>query len=1012
MEECRWVEMRGYLRGVAREGDLDRLFLTSSAGEFSALMPKDDRNTSIVGAVVRVRGVCAATANERRQLTGIQLWVPSLASVQIEESPPETPFAIPLRSISSLREFDGVRSVNRRVKIKGTVLHHEPGRFLYVQEGKDGLLVLSRDVTPLQLGDQIEVIGFPGRENTRIVLREAIYRVSGNGPEPEPVMIPKSSKVQPELDGRLVRIQATLLETVGEMGASTLLLQGDDSVFRAHINLPALALDPHQIQPGSFVELKGVYVAVMDEYRQPRDFKLQLRAPTDILLLQAPPWWTASRAMLVIILLTAGGIFAGGGILILRKQVRRQTGLIRSQYDRERTIQDSYRSIVDNASDMIATLDLDGEVLSINPAGERLTGITAANLIGHNFRELLQNANSHEALSFRQLNEDEVRQGTYRMTRPDGTWIWVQTRMRLMRQNEDIATILCIGHDITEQKQIEEELKRARDAAEANTRAKSAFLANMSHEIRTPMNGVIGMSNLLLDTSLSSEQHGFVETIRHSADALLVVLNDILDLSKIEAGKMEIEESDFDLRETVDSTVELLAATAAKRELELVSLLPVSACVKLRGDSGRLRQVLLNLLGNAIKFTEEGEVSLEVKPISESDDAVKLRFEVRDSGIGIAPKEIQNLFKPFSQTDTSMSRRYGGTGLGLAISREIVSLMGGEIDVSSRVGEGSLFWFEVTLRKQPNTSKEAGAAAGVGERETRMLVMSARSNVRRMLEEYLHACGAQAVFVQTAAEIQAHLKQDGSKFDAVLLDFRTAAELDQSPPGMFGLSPDAWQKPIVLLAPLTKLSGASCFRDDPRLLPLAKPVRLSDLREVLNRLHPPEPAPGIDLAGSTPPGTGLNAAAPSSPPEAAQIPIHVLVAEDNPVNQKVVGLQLKKLGHSSDFASNGVEALKALERADYDLVLMDCQMPEMDGYEATRLIRLSKLLRGMPVIAVTAHAMQGDRETCLSSGMDDYVSKPIRLDELQAALQRMEPKVLDFRKVRDTRKAESHTVSP
>lgn len=1006
-EEGRWVEMRGYLRGVAREHELDRLFLTTSAGEFSALIPNDVDSSSMIGAVVRVRGICAATANERRQLTGIQLWVPGLNSVQIEESPPETPFAVPLRSISSLREFDGVRMVNRRVKIKGTVLHHEPGRFLYVQEEKDGLLVLSRDITPLQLGDKIEVAGFPGRENTRMVLREAAYRVIGNGHEPSSVMIPRSSRVQPELDGRLVRIQATLLETVGEAGSSTLLLQGDDSVFRAHINLPVLALNPRQIEPGSYVELKGVYVAVMDEYQQPRDFKLQLRTPADIRLIQAPNWWTTDRAMLVIFVLTVVGIFSGGGIFILRRQVRRQTDTIRSQFERERAIQDTYRGIVDNASDMIATLGPDGEVLSMNPAGERLTGISSSLLIGKNFRELLQNANSHDVLSFRQLQPDEVRQGTYRMTRPDGSWIWVQTRMRLMRQNEETGTILCIGHDITEQKHIEEELKRARDAAEANTRAKSAFLANMSHEIRTPMNGVIGMGNLLLDTPLSNEQHGFVETIRHSADALLVVLNDILDLSKIEAGKMEIEESDFDLRETIENTIELLAATAAKRELELVSFLPTSICRTLRGDSGRLRQVLLNLLGNAIKFTDKGEVSLEVLQIAESADWVELRFEIRDSGIGIAPKELQNLFKPFSQTDTSMARRYGGTGLGLAISREIISLMGGRIDVSSSVGEGSLFWFEVRLCKPSKPVIGSGQTAKPMLPQGRLLALSSQHRIRTVLEDHLSSCGISLEFADQNEDLSERIGT-GSQFDAVILDFRASADLDQMVEHQLKTIPDNWQKPIILLAPLTKLTGATKVAGDPRLIPLSKPIRLSELHDVIRRIAGTPPtataAPSLESAR-------LSSSIASTPGD-TMTPIHVLVAEDNPVNQKVVGLQLKKLGHSSQFAANGIEALQSLEHGNFDLVLMDCQMPEMDGYEATRLIRLSKQLRGLPVIAVTAHAMQGDRETCLSSGMDDYVSKPIRLDELQAALLRMEPKVIEFRKARSAERTEANTISP
>jgi PAS domain S-box-containing protein len=508
-----------------------------------------------------------------------------------------------------------------------------------------------------------------------------------------------------------------------------------------------------------------------------------------------------------------------------------------------------YRDLIESAHDIIYTHDLKGNYTSINPASEKITGYSVDEALQMNYAdtippEFLEITRSHYE---RKLLKNVRSTYELEIIAKDGRRVPLEVNSQVRYRNGKVDCVQGIARDITERRRMEAELKRAHDVAIQSARLKSEFLANMSHEIRTPMNAVIGMTGLLLDTQLTDDQRDFAETIRTSGDALLTIINDILDFSKIEAGKLQFETLDFDLNHAVEGTVELLSESARNKTLALSSFINRDVPGDLRGDPGRLRQVLINLVNNAIKFTERGEVIVRVEKESETSSNVFLRFSVSDTGIGISENLQSSLFQPFIQADGSTTRKYGGTGLGLAISKQLVDRMGGKLGVTSTLGKGSTFSFTANFEKQ--------------------IVNATRTE----------------------------------------------------------------DKPVVVV---NSVPAITAERMGPQRL--------------------------------------------------------ILIAEDNMINQKVADRQLQKLGYRADAVANGREAVDALSRIPYDLILMDCQMPEMDGYEATAEIRRREGgVRHTPIVAMTANALEGDREKCIAAGMDDYISKPVKTEDLARMLDRI-----------------------
>ncbi len=644
------------------------------------------------------------------------------------------------------------------------------------------------------------------------------------------------------------------------------------------------------------------------------------------------------------------------------------------------------RTVIDNIPDSIFVKDSEGRYLLANKAfaklhefesPEQLLGKTAFDLFPKERASALHSADLEVMKATRPVIE-----GERSLVDAQGNMVWIQmTKVLLRNQKNEISGIVGVNRDITLRKLAEVGLYQAKEAAEAANRAKSEFLANMSHEIRTPMNGIIGMTELALQTSLTDEQRDFLTMVKTSADSLLTVINDVLDFSKIEAGKLEIDRTAFDLRENLEETIRSFSVRAGQKELELVSDIRSNVPQAVLGDPVRLRQVIVNLLGNAIKFTDQGEVVLQVDGKTMEGDTVELHFAIRDTGIGV-PKEKQELiFESFAQADTSSKRKYGGTGLGLTISSRLVTMMGGKIWVESEAGQGSTFHFTMRCESLPKMPEKIEGNASLNLVGIPVLVVDDNPTNRRILERTLCQWGMKPTLVASGWAALAELrraKEIGQVPPLVLLDaqmphldgFSTAAKIKQDK-GIASLT-------IMMLTSGGQRGDADKCKEVGISAYLTKPVRQEELRQAIQQVL------GLKQKREN----ESNLITRHSIRKTAAI-LRVLLAEDNAINRELAIRLLTKRGHAVEVATNGKLALDMLEGGYFDVILMDVQMPVVDGFEATAAIRSKEKFTGkhIPIIAMTAHAMKGDRERCLAAGMDEYISKPINAIELMEILE-------------------------
>ncbi|HEY5810825.1 MAG TPA: response regulator [Povalibacter sp.] len=982
-QDSQWVEIEGNARHAGLENGEPGFRVTTAAGTVQVTLLEDTTPESLKkyeNARVRVRGVLATLFTESGQLAGLRVFVQSREYLQILRTGPADLFALPLQNVSDLLRFSRDAKQTTLTHVRGVVTLRQPGR-ITVQDDTGGTQVQG-DLGNVGLTDVVDVVGYARPSDRGPVLSDAAVRSSGQHRD----ILPQSATIDSVMSGavsnKLVRIEGTLLSHVANDEQNVFVLRAGQRTFTAELARNEIM---GEWRPGSVVALTGICLV---ERGRPMDgvvssipisFNLMLRSSADLQIVQQASWWTVQRALPVLGALALSVALAIMWVIMLRRRVNSQTLALRKQGR-------FLRQIIDTSPSFIFARDRAGRYTLVNNATAAAHSRRENEMIGRTDEEL---GTSH-LLAGEQYSDDaavmESKQEKILTEEPhhtaSGKVRWLEGTKRPIVEDDGSANyVLVVANDITERKVAEQELERARETAEAANAAKSEFLANMSHEIRTPLNGIIGMSELCLDTDVSAEQREYLETVKLSGDALLTVINDILDFSKIEAGKIDLDPVDFSLRETIEAALKTVAIRAHEKKLELLCDIAPDVPELVIGDGMRVRQVMLNLLSNAIKFTERGEVTLSARVIEIDPIDCTVQFTVSDSGIGIAPEKQQLIFAPFSQADSSTTRKYGGTGLGLTISNRLVGMMRGRMWVESELGQGSRFHFTVRVKRTgaaPAQQPDLGMLSG-----RRVLIVDDNHTNRRILEEMARRWGMEADSADGAEAAWSRIESSslaGRDYHVLLSDVVMPGQDGFALIERLATRPDLQAPVVVMLTSTATREELARCRTLGIAAQLTKPVRRDELKNILERALGRSSRPVL--------AARRTAGVPCTEPVPARSGLRVLVAEDNMVNQKLIERVLQRLGHNVTVVADGLAAVHAHERDTFDLILMDMQMPELDGFEATAAIRERSRSGSppIPIIALTAHALKGDRERCLAAGMDGYLSKPLVLKDLEAVL--------------------------
>ena len=993
-EDSQWVQVKGIVHSVTVEDKLPpdmrsgppqlALKIASGSHWFKARIGTFQSGGDygrLVDSTVSVRGACGTLFNNRRQLTGIQLFVPDMEQVTVIQAAPLDQYGTPVVPIGSLMQFSPANASGRRLHVRGVVTLSKQGSGVFVQDDTGGVAVETDRTSGVGPGDLVVVIGFPVAGRYAPILQDGDFRRIGKGRLPAPLDITGSIPAV-DRDAQLVTVTGRLVDQADRGATHILTLQTGDLVLTGQLERSATTKRVRSIRNGSLLQLRGVWSVEMDEYNRAAAYRVLLGSASDIEVREQAAWWTKQRILALLGILAFVILLGSLWLIVLHRRVEQQTETI--------------RAALESTADGLLVVNSEGLAVAYNQKFLDMWGIPESLRHSDSDSELLRCAAGqlknpeHFLRNVRELYQNQEAKSDDVLEFQDG---------RVFERHSEPQRVKGKGvgrvwgfRDVTEQRRAHGELERAKKAAEAASLAKSEFLANMSHEIRTPMNGVLGMTQLALHTADPAERKDYLEMAMASGEGLLRVINDVLDFSKLEANKLVLSPADFSLRECVADSVRSVAAQAHDKGLELVWETDEEVPDGLAGDSERLRQILVNLTGNAIKFTEAGQVSVEVSRAAEAPASAAgaaeyfLHFQVRDSGIGIPKDKQGSIFEAFTQADGSATRKFGGTGLGLTICQRLAIMMGGQIWVESEPGRGATMHFTAGF------ARAAAAASHTEDPECRgleVLAVDGNATNRRLLGALLKSWGMIPTLAADGRDALERLAARDRPFSLALVDCKMP-ELDG-----VGLVEEIRRMPLHAATPVAMLARTGQTGDHSHWQRLGigeivlKPIKASELRARMHNLLPRYAAGPVHGKAAA-----ADAGGTAGPP-----PLKILLAEDNAVNRKVAERCLAKAGHTVVTAENGRLALEALENTAFDLVLMDVQMPEMGGLEAAEEIRRreaawtprnpGEAAPHIPIIAMTAHALSGDRERCLESGMDGYVSKPIYLAGLFAEIARV-----------------------